>query len=268
MAISIVQNTKNTSAYQVQPLVATLPAKTTAGSRIVVVIEAQKSGYPFNVGNISANEPAPIVTDDKGNIYTLVDSLVVLSAENLTSPPTSPISVQPDASGYFPSAYIYIANSGSAATTGTQNIAVFASYPDEFTSPLQPGGNLASPPVVGGRPIFDGGTLVQVFEVAGLVTGIDHHGHVSSNYATLGAGLITTSGAAIIFEIGILIDSSAIAPTGVTSSPPTTSQYAQTLCGGSSHYALQSTIVAGAVKNGGFSNALLYAGGVVVASFE
>src|ERR1035441_7183013 len=159
MAVSIVQKAMNKSSYQVQPLVATLPSKSTSGSFIVVVVEAQKSGYPFATGSINSNTTAPIVTDDKGNTYTLVDKIVGLSQDALSSPPVT----VPDASGYYPSLYIYVSGTtatGAAATTGTQNIALAAFYPDEVTSPIQPGGNLGSPPVVNGRPVFDGGLHV------------------------------------------------------------------------------------------------------------
>jgi hypothetical protein len=251
MAISVLQKSKNFSNYQVKPLTVTLPAATTAGSYLVVIVEAQKSGSPFNAGSIGAHTPNPIVTDNKSNIYTTVDSIVNISQE------TNGI-LQPDASGYFSSAYIYV----TAAAAGTQSVQLGAFYTDEVISPIQPNGNLASPPNLNGRPVFDGGIHAQVFEVAGLNTGVDVHGHLASSYAAaLGAGLITSSATAIIFEAGILVDSSSLAP-GVGA----TSQYAQSL--NSSHYVVQSTLVTGATAAAGFGNSLRYTGAVVAVSLK
>jgi hypothetical protein len=253
--ISIVQTAKNSSAYQVQPLTVTLPAKTTAGSYLVVVVEAQKSGSPYNFGSIGAHTPNPIITDDKGNIYTLVDDSV-----NNTQEVTSGL-LQPDASGFFPSAYVYV--SSTAAATGTQNISLAAFYPDEYTSPIQPNGNLSSPPIADGRPIFDGGIQAQVFEVANLSSGLDAHGHSISYSATLGAGIITSAVAAIIFEVGVLIDSSAL-----TTNTNSTLQHAGIIGGGSSHYVIQTRVVSSATANTGFGNALRYTGSVVAVSLK
>jgi hypothetical protein len=249
MAISVVQKAKNFSAYQVKPLTVTLPAGTTAGSYLAVVVEASKSGAPFNLGSFGAHIPNPIVTDDKSNVYTTVDSIVGVSQE------ANGIN-NPDASGFFPSAYIYVV----AAATGTQNISIGAFYPDEYISPIQPGGNLASPPNVNGRPVFDGGLHAQVFEVAGLATGVDVHGHGTTYGSTpLGAGLFTTSAVAgIIIEAGILIDSATISPdTNVNS----VLQYSQRL--NASTFMVQTRITGGAVTNAGFGNALKYGGAVV-----
>jgi hypothetical protein len=255
MAISVVQTAKNSSAYQVKPLTVTLPAGTAASSYLVVVVEAQKSGYPYNLGSLGANIPNPIITDDKSNIYTTVDSVV-----GVTQEVTSGV-LSPDAAGYFPSAYVYI----TAAATGTQNVSVAAFYPDEYTSPIQPGGNLASPPNVNGRPVFDGGTNVQVFELAGVTTGVDKHGHGTySNVTPIGAGLFTTSAiAGLILEVGLLIDSSTI----ITDSN-STSQHSSILGGGSTHFVVQTRITTGATANAGFGNALKYSGAVVAVSVK
>jgi hypothetical protein len=251
---SIVQKAKNFSSYQVAPLKVTLPAGTTAGSYLAVVVEAAKSGSPFNVGSVSAHIPNPIVTDDKSNVYTTVDSLVNISQE------TGGL-LQPDLSGFFPSAYIYVV----AAATGTQTVSIGAFYPDEVISPIQPNGNLASPPNVNGRPVFDGGLHAQVFEIAGLSTGVDVHGH-GSTYGTtpLGAGLFTTSASAgIIIEAGILIDSATISPDGNVNS---VLQYSQRL--NASTFLVQTRITGGAVTNAGFGNALKYTGGVVAVALK
>lgn len=250
MAISIVQKSKNYSAYQVAPLAVTLPSPTTIGSYLVVVVGSQKSGSPYNLGSLGAHIPNPILTDNKSNIYTTVDSAVGISQE------TNGLLV-PDASGYFSSAYIYV----TAAAANTQTVSVAAFYPDEYVSPLQPGGNLASPPNVNGRPVFDGGLHAQVFEVAGLTTGVDVHGHTTSNSATLGASLITSTAAALILEAGILIDSHSLG-----NNVNATLQYSNSL--GSSSFTTQTRIVGSATASGGFSNALRYTGSVVAISLK
>ena len=258
MAISIVQSARAVNQYPGQPVQVTLPAAITAGSYLVVCVEAAKTGYPYGYSSLSANTPNPIVIDNKGAIsYTLVDSLKLLSQDALSSPPTS---YSTDMSGYFPSAYVYIGN--SAATAGTQTVSVAAFYQDEVTSPLQV--NTACPPVVSGRPVFDGGINVQVCEVAGLSTGVDQHAHINTQSATLGAGLITTSAAAIIFELGILIDSST-----VVVNTNSTLQHSQNIGhSSSSHFILQTRIVGGSTASTGFGNALQYPGGVIAASFK
>jgi hypothetical protein len=269
MAVSILQSAKNISSYQVQPLVVTLPSPSTTGSFIAVVVEAQKSGYPFSTGSISANTPQPIVTDNEGNTYTLVDKIVGLSQDSLSSPPVT----VPDASGYYPSLYVYVSGTtttGAAATAGTRSIALAAFYPDEVTSPLQPGGNLGSPPLVNGRPVFDGGLVAQVFELAGVGTGVDQHGHATTSGSTpLGASIFTTSAVAgLILEVGVLLDSSSVG--SYTTSPPTSpfQQYSGSIASSSSYFSVQTTTTTGATLNPGFSNFLKYTGGVVAVAFK
>jgi hypothetical protein len=254
MAASIIQQVKNSAAYQVSPLSLTLKSTTTAGSYLVVIVEAQKSGYPYASGSIAANTSAPIVTDDKGSTYTLVDKIVSVSQDT---------GVQPDAAGYFPSAYIYV--SSAAVTAGAQTISVGAFYPDEYTSPIQPGGNPASPPVVNGRPVFDGGLHAQAFEVAGLATGVDVHAHGISVSGSnpLGPNLITGTGAGITFEVGVLIDSSTL-----ISDVNSIQQHSSILYGGSTHFVVQSRITTGATASAGFGNALFYSGGVVAVALK
>lgn len=249
MSISIVQTAKNQSAYQVQPLPVTLKAATTAGSYIAVAVEAQKSGYPYASGSIAANTTAPTITDDKGNVYTLVDSLVSLAQDSGI--------IQPDAAGYFQSIYFYVSNAPAAA--GTQTISVGAFYTDEYNSPP------LSPPVIG-RPVFDGGLHAQAFEVAGLSSGVDQHGNgavYAPTNTSLGPNLLTTSGAAVIFEVGVLLDSAALI-TNVNA----TQQHAAIIYGGSSHFVVQSTLVGGATASAGFTNNLKYSGGVVAVSLK
>ena len=256
MALSILQQVKNSAAYQVEPLKATLPSKTTAGSYIAVVVEAQKSGYPYAYGDIAGNTTAPIVTDDKGTVYTLVDSLIGISQDAFNSPPLANI---PDAAGYFPSAYIYV--SSTAVTVGAQTVSVAAFYPDEPMSPPAAG----SPPTLLGRPVFDGGIHVQAFEVAGVGTGVDQHGKVGASAVTpIGASLFTTSAVAgLILEVGVLMDSSAL-----ISNSNSIQQFAGTLQNGSSHFVVQTRITTGATANTGFANALKYTGGVVAVALK
>jgi hypothetical protein len=251
MAISVVQKAKNFSAYQVQPLKVTLPAPTAASSYLAVVVEAQKSGSPFNLGALGAHIPNPIVTDDKSNVYTTVDSIV-----GVTQEVTSGV-LNPDISGFFPSAYIYV----TPAATGTQSVSIGAFYPDGIVSPIQPGGNLASPPNVNGRPVFDGGLHAQVFELAGVATGVDVHSHGTSFAATLGNGLITTTAAGLILEVGILIDSA-----NLTADTASTLQYAQALA--ASHFVVQTRVTNGVTTSAGFGNALKYTGAVVAVAFK
>lgn len=256
MALSILQTVKNSSAYQVNPLAVTLKAATTAGSYVVVVVEAQKSGYPYAFGDIASNTTAPIVTDNKGTVYTLVDSIVGISQDAYNSPPVTSV---PDAAGYFPSAYIYVSN--AAVTAGAQTISVAAFYPDKPTSPPAAG----SPPTLLGRPVFDGGLHAQAFEVAGVTTGVDQHGHVAAGATTpLGAALFTTSAVAgLIFEVGVLMDSSTL-----ISDASAIQRHSSILYGGSTHFVVQSTVTLGATANAGFLNALKYTGGVVAVALK
>ena len=258
MSISIVQSARAVNQYPGQPVQVVLPAAITAGSYLVVVVEAAKTGFPYGYSSLSTNTPNPIVTDNKGAVtYTLVDSLKLLSQDALNSPPSS---FSADASGYFPNGYIYVGN--GAATAGTQTVSVAAFYQDVVTSPLQTA--TSCPPVVSGRPVFDGGINVQVYEIAGLSTGVDQHGHINSQAATLGASLITTSAAAVIFELGILIDSSTL-----VANSNSTLQHTQSIGhSSSSHFVLQTRIVGGSTASTGFGNALQYPGGVVAVSLK
>ncbi len=250
MPISIVQSAKNSTAYQVNPLVVTLPHKTTAGSYLAVIIEAQKSPYPYNTGVLAANTPPPTIKDDKSNTYTLVDKIVNVVQDATSGSPPVPDS-QTDASGYFPSLYIYV--SSAAATVNTQNISISAFHPDV----------IVSPPVVNGRPVFNGGLQAQVFEIAGLSTGVDVHGNTQGTGIHLGSSLITTSATALILEVGVLLDSGAL-----TIGTGATSQYQAIIYGGSSHYVVQTTAVTGATASSGFKNPLLYKGAVVAVSLK
>jgi hypothetical protein len=250
MALSILQHVKNSAAYQVEPLKATLPSKTTAGSYIAVVVEAQKSGYPYAFGDIASKTTAPTITDDKGTVYNLVDSLVGISQDAYNSPPLLNV---PDAAGYFPSAYIYVSN--AAVTVGAQSVSVGAFYTDE----------VLSPPLTQGRPVFDGGIHVQAFEVAGVTTGVDKHGKVGATAVTpIGASLFTTSAVAgLIIEVGVLMDSSTL----ITDSN-SVQQFSSTLHNGSSHFVVQTRVTSGATANAGFLNALKYTGGVVAVALK
>lgn len=240
MAISIVQQAKNTEFYPITTLVATLPVGTTASSFLAVVVEAQKTGYPFNVSNLNANTTLPTITDDKGNTYTLVRSIVNQTQE------TNGVS-SPDSAGFYPSLYVYI--SSGAVTAGTRNIFVSSFYPDELN---------ASPPI-GGRPVFDGGMAVQVFELAGVTTGVTASNYGSANVVALGSGLITSSGANgnFVLEAAILVDSATIVPAATATLQDTGNIY-----GGSSWFMVQTTSsnTGGTV---GFTNSLQYTGGVI-----
>lgn len=261
---TIIQKANNSVAYQNKPLVATLSNGTTAGSHLAVVVEAQKSGYPFNVGSLNANTTIPTVVDNKGNTYTLVRSIVNQTQEV----GSSPVLVSPDSAGYFPSLYVFV--STGAVTAGTQSVSVGSFYSDEYASPpLSPPTfsppYVYSPPVASlmtqGRPVFDGGIQAQVFEVAG-VSSLASSSFGSANVAALGQNLLNASG--VILEAAILIDSSAIVP----ASPAAVLEYSGTLYGGSSHFIVQVTTTTPSILSAGFTNSLRYTGAVIAVALS
>ena len=242
MAISILQKAKNAIVYQVNATNIKFPNVTTAGSYILVVVEGQKSGFPYSYSALAANTLTPTVYDDKSNTYTLAGYV-----KNAIQEPTSG-ATQPDLAGFFPSVYVFLA----PATAGTQKISVAAFYPAEITSPVQ----------VGGRAVYDGGLQVQMYEIAGLSTGVDSGATgtltVNSNAATLGGGVTPSGNNELVVEALALIDSSAF-----KNATTATLQDVGAFLGGASYWGVQTTIQTTAAASSGFSNPLRYAGAVV-----
>ena len=250
MAVSILQTAKNRTAYPEVPLDVVLPVPTTAGSLLVALIFAQKTGYPFNVGDIVTQTTTPGVINDKWDTLTLVDDVVDLSQEIGFSPPI----MEPDVSGYFPSIYVF----SGVATTGAQKVSAASFYPDEVLSPP------LSPPFIGTRPVFDGGMEMVVLEVAGYQTGVEAHGNTYSNSATLGASLITPGfNNELVIEAGLLIDGSSIIPPASA-----TYIYSGSMPAGSSSWIVQSTLQTTKAATSGFTNPIQYSGAVVTLAIK
>jgi hypothetical protein len=250
----IVQKSKNAAVYQVQPLKVVLPAGTAAGSQLLVIIEGQKSGFPFGWSALNAQTTAPVVSDDKANVYAKIGSIINVSQEVANtvalsppfSPPVlanSPPLVQPDSSGFFPSVFAFT----TTATTGTRTISIGAFYDDEFHSPP-----VLSPPQVGGRAVYDGGIQVQVYELAG--------GSVTATASATGINLILLAAktASLVFEVIVMLDSSAFSPNRVNADTVVVDSGA--FLGGSSSWAVQATTSGAAV---GFKNPQQYPGAVL-----
>ena len=207
MAIAIRQKSKNSVVYQVKPTSVVFASPTLASSRILVIFEGQKSAFPYPFSSLTSETLAPTVSDDKSDVFTQVTQIVNLTQETGVSYPSgsaSPPAVVPDAAGFFPSAFVFL----TAATTGTTTVTASAFYPDEVTSP----------PLVGGRAVYDGGVQMQAYEITGMTVGVDQKGTVSGNSATLGASLITPGSAnELVVEVLMLMDSSALSSgTGAT----------------------------------------------------
>jgi len=252
MSIAIRQKSKNAVVYQVKPFGVTFASPTLAGSYILVIFEGQKSGFPYPYASLTAATLAPTISDDKSDVFTQVTQIINLSQEVgiVYSPPLAIPAVVPDAAGFFPSAFVFL----TAATIGTTAITAAAFCPDEVTSP----------PLVGGRAVYDGGVQMQAYEITGMTTGVDQKGTVSGNSATIGASLITPGSAnELVVEVLMLMDSSTLsAGTGATL------QDVGAFLGGASFWAVDTTIQTSAVASAGFLNPLRYTGGVIAVSLK
>ena len=245
MPISIIQKSRNHTFYQEVPLTVTLPSPTTAGSKLIVVVFGGKSAYPFNVKDLITETLNPTVSDDKSDSFTQVTQIVGLSQEANDSPPTAP-----DVSGYYLNAYVFSAT----ATTGAQVVSVAAFYPDI----------VLSPPMVQGRPVFNGGMSVEVFEIGGLISGVTGNATYVGEENPLGNNILTPGSAnSLVLEAGMLIDSSCIDPDSKA-----TLQYTGRFPDGSSYYAVQTTQQTSAAANAGFGNPVSYGGGVIAVSLH
>ena len=169
----------------------------------------------------------------------------------------------PDQSMLYPSVFTFIGNSsGNTGATGawpTNTITVSSFYPDETS--------IAN---VNGRSVYDGGISVEVYEIAGIATGVTTanttFGTTGSAAANpLGFNLVTPSatGGALVVESLILMDSSSFS-SGATAA----GQYILTsdegvYLGGSSYWANNITLQTGATAgSNGFLNPLSYNGAV------
>jgi hypothetical protein len=269
-AYKIIQSAKNFTVYPEVPLSVWLPAPvstTTNQTGLVAFIFAQRSSYGFNVGQLSSYTPDPNIYDDHSSSYSKKAYIVNLGQEGSMSPPLSPPVISPDASWNFLSAYAFFA----PAAKGTQQI--FIADPGNTTSPP------SSPPIVVGRPVFDGGIYAVVFEVGngsgspfvpGANSTFDKAGAVSSDQPTIGASLITTTGAnEAILEAAILMDSSSITPAPAVSPVVSQYQYAEKYPAGSSQWIIFSSLGnSGAYASKGFLNPIEYTGGVLAISVK
>ena len=261
MSISILQKSKNFTVYPEIPLQVVLPNAVTAGSYLVVVVFGHRTPNPFNTNALSTVTVHPVVYDDMFDTFTLIDDVVNLYQELSVSPPIA----APDASGYFPSVYTFVAKVvyGSFSPPVYSHI-VTVTDPGLAANSSPP---ISSPPYALGRPIFDGGLEAVVFEIAGLGTGVTAHGNVTGDGNPLGHGLVTPGSTnSLVLEIGILMDSTTISPAPGSVSPPLyagTIQYTDSYPAGSSSWIIQSTLQTTARTSSGFLNPIEYAGGVV-----
>ena len=282
MAISIVQKAFNSVVYQVQPLNVVLPAKTTqgsasTGSRVLVVVQGAKSGFPYPYGGATSayqSTPGfdastitfpPTVTDDAGNVYAQLSLASITNLQQDNYGVTG--AMVPDSSGLFPSVFAYLgSSSGASGATGAlsaQTVTVSAFYPDETLSPP-----------VNGRAVFDGGMQVQVYEIGGLATGVTKTvvptTGATGSVVPLGFAEITPpTASSLTLESLILMDSSAFTPGATASGQFRLASDSGAFLGGSSYWANVLTLQGGsATGSNGFNNPLNYMGGVIAASFK
>ena len=159
MALSIRQKAKNYTVYPIVPLKVALPAASVANSLLAVLVIGQRTPYNFNEDLLVTETVAPVVTDDVGNVYTQQNQIVDLYTELSTSPPV----VSPDASGYFPSVYLFTSPATPGGSPAVQPSTIYVTDAGLY-------GTAQSPPTLG-RPVFDGGITALGFEIAGKYTG-------------------------------------------------------------------------------------------------
>lgn len=266
MALSIRQKAKNYTVYPIVPLKVALPAASVANSLLAVLVIGQRTPYNFNEDLLVTETVAPVVKDDVGNTYTQQNQIVDIYTELSTSPPV----VSPDASGYFPSLYLFTSPATAGGSPAVQPSTITVTDAGLY-------GTAQSPPTLG-RPVFDGGITAIAFEIAGKYTGsgqtvVDKTAISETAHAALGAGiLVPTNNSELVLELGVLIDSSAIGLGAAGISPPTVAAAYQDsgniAASGSSYWLIQSTLH-GAEKDtsAGFSNPIQYAGGVLAVAF-
>jgi len=249
MALSILQFARNYTVYPEVPLQVSLPSPTTAKSLLALLVFGHRTNYGFNIGRESAETVAPVITDDKANTWTLLEYILNIAQDYGTSPPV----ISPDASGNFPSVYLYVAPSSGSLKSG----GVTAWVTDAGLSNAS-----VSPPIEYGRPVFDSGIRAVLLECAGTTgtpgtqTAVDVHGNTITANAKLGYQLINPSNNnELIIEAGALIDSSALG-LGTGASYVTSASYPA----GSSYWLVQQTLQGTKAKSAGFSNPIGYMG--------
>jgi len=255
MALSILQFARNYTVYPEVPLQVSLPSPTTAKSLLALLVFGHRTNYGFNIGRESAETVAPVITDDKANTWTLLEYILNIAQDYGTSPPV----ISPDASGNFPSVYLYVAPSSGSLKSG----GVTAWVTDAGLSNAS-----VSPPIEYGRPVFDSGIRAVLLECAGTTgaTGTQTAVDVSDSY--IGVGTVVSGSTVLgyqlinpgsdnelVVEAGVLIDSSALG-LGTGASYVTSASYPA----GSSCWLVQQTLQGTKAKSAGFSNPIGYMG--------
>jgi hypothetical protein len=263
------QTAKNYTVYPETPLLLTFPAPTIADVTMqVVLVFGQRTSFGFNVDVLGPETVAPIVYDDAGNVFDLEGQVLDICAEVGSSPPI----VSPDASGYFPSIFLFDsgASAGGSPPLQPQTISVVDAGLYQTS---------VSPPIEFGRPVFDGGITAIAFELVGSLSGtpgppiVDGLGLDIDTDDPLGRGIMNPNNQhEMVLEAGILLDSSAIGLGMASLSPPTlAAMYLNSgniASSGSSCWIVQSTLHgADTDENAGFSNPGRYAGGVLAVAY-
>jgi len=182
---TLVQEAKNHGVYSTTPVTVVLPVAATAGNSLTIVVTGAKLLDPNGVAGLAAATAAPVLKDNLGNVFT---------------PATSKVNFDGDL-GYWVSLYLYNAT-GIAGGNRTFTLTDLDAN---------------------GRPTFDGGLCIEVFEYTGVTT-IDTAAVSKYNVATVAsanpavAGTITTTVAGdLIFVAGLMRKSGEFtAPAGFT----------------------------------------------------
>jgi len=263
MAPNIIQLTRNFTVYPEVPLQLTLGSPSTAKSLLALLVFGNRTNYGFNIGDDET--VAPVITDDMGNAWTLQEHVLNIAQDFGTSPPV----ISPDASGNYPSIYLFTApTSGSLLSGGST-----AWVTDAGLAQSPP---TVSPPIEYGRPVFDGGITAVLLECAGTTggagtqTAVDVHDSAigaesgSPPEPVIGYQLITPGGGGeLVIEAGALIDSSAIG-LGTGASYVTSASYPA----GSSYWLIQQTLQTSAVPSSGLSNPIGYMGAIIALALK
>lgn len=188
---TLVQKAKNAIVYPTAPVQVVLPAAATAGNCLVIAVEAAKVTDPFTISQMAAGAfridgstlvtPAPVVKDNLNNTFTAIESFINFDGDL----------------GYYSTIYLYYA-------------ANIAGNNRTFTVTNQD---------ANGRPTFDHGINVQVYEFSG-VAAVPLDGHKSAlsaaNPAVAGAITMTATGNLIIMLAHSRKTSTALLPAGYT----------------------------------------------------
>jgi hypothetical protein len=258
--LSIKQFAHNYTVYPEVPLQVSLPSPTTAKSLLALLVFGHRTNYGFNVGEESAETVAPVITDDGGNTWTLLKYILNIVQDYGTSPPV----ISPDASGNYPSIYLFVAPTSGNLKSGGTTVWVTDAGLDQSPPTV-------SPPIEFGRPVFDSGIRAVLLECAGTTgaTGTQTAVDVSDSY--IGVGTVVSGSTVLgyqlinpgsdnelVVEAGVLIDSSALG-LGAKASYLTSSSYPA----GSSYWLIQQTLQGTKARSAGFPNPIAYMGAVV-----